>query len=107
MLWVLFNNFCFSTIRIVGSTYFDNTYGTEFTTPDGQAYNPDFMLLAKSFGIDSMLVSSPHELGPALEQALKADKPFILEVRTRGDLPMPRTGYWDIADFLAGGNLLD
>jgi acetolactate synthase-1/2/3 large subunit len=104
---VLFNNFCFSTIRIVGSTYFDNTYGTEFSKPDGQAYNPDFMLLAKSFGIDSMLVSSPHELGSALEQALKADKPFLLEVRTRGDLPMPRTGYWDIADFLAGGNLLD
>ena len=107
VLWVLFNNFCFSTIRIVGSTYFDNTYGTEFSRPDGQAYNPDFMLLAKSFGIDSMLVSSPHELGSALEQALKVDKPFILEVRTRGDLPMPRTGYWDIADFLAGGNLLD
>ena len=107
VLWVLFNNFCFSTIRIVGSTYFDNTYGTEFSKPDGQAYNPDFMLLAKSFGIDSMLVSSPHELGSALEQALKVDKPFLLEVRTRGDLPMPRTGYWDIADFLAGGNLLD
>jgi hypothetical protein len=25
-------------------------------------------------------------------------------VRTRGDVPMPRTGYWDIADFLATGN---
>ena len=28
----------------------------------------------------------------------------LLEVRTRGDVPMPRTGYWDIADFLAHGN---
>jgi hypothetical protein len=25
-------------------------------------------------------------------------------VVTRGDVPMPRTGYWDIADFLAHGN---
>jgi hypothetical protein len=24
----------------------------------------------------------------------------VLEVRTRGDLPMPRTGYWDISEFL-------
>ena len=49
--FVLFNNFCFSTIRSVGLTYFNNSYGTEFTTPDGQPYNPDFPLLAKAFGI--------------------------------------------------------
>ena len=55
------------------------------------------------------LAQAPPAYGLAitLEQALKVDKPFILEVRTRGDLPMPRTGYWDIADFLAGGNLRD
>jgi len=28
VLWVLFNNFCFSTIRTVGESYFDNSYGT-------------------------------------------------------------------------------
>lgn len=107
VLWVLFNNFCFSTIQTVGSTYFGNTYGTQFTRPDGQAYNPDFMLMAKSFGIDSMLVTSPQELGGSLRHALSQDRPFLLEVRTRGDLPMPRTGFWDIAEFLEGGNLLD
>jgi len=25
-------------------------------------------------------------------------------VRTRADVPMPRTGHWDIADFLVRGN---
>src|SRR6188474_3444116 len=69
VLWVLFNNFCFSTIQTVGSTFFGNTYGTQFTRPDGQAYNPDFMLMAKSFGIDSMLVTSPLELGASLRHA--------------------------------------
>lgn len=105
VLWVLFNNFCYSTIRTVGSTYFENTYGTEFTKPDGTPYNPDFMLLAKSFGIESMLIEDPELLGAGLRTALAKDVPFLLEVRTRGDLPMPRTGYWDIADFLTGGNL--
>jgi acetolactate synthase-1/2/3 large subunit len=104
VLWVLFNNFCFSTIRSVGSRYFRNTYGTEFTKPDGTPYNPDFMLMAKSFGIESALVEEPSELAAALETALKAEVPYLLEVRTRGDVPMPRTGYWDIADFLEGGN---
>ena len=104
VLWVLFNNFCFSTIRTVGVNYFKNTYGTEFTKPDGTPYNPDFTLLAKAFGMECALVEEPSELSNALQVALKAEVPYVLEVRTRGDVPMPRTGYWDIADFLKGGN---
>jgi acetolactate synthase-1/2/3 large subunit len=104
VLWVLFNNFCFSTIRSVGTTYFNNSYGTEFTRPDGTPYNPDFPMLAKSFGIESALVEDPADIEPALRTAIAADVPYLLEVRTRGDVPMPRTGYWDIADFLQGGN---
>jgi acetolactate synthase-1/2/3 large subunit len=100
VIWVLFNNFCFSTIRSVGSTYFKNTYGTEFTRPDGTPYNPDFMLLARAFGIESTLVENPADLREALCKAFRANVPYLVEVRTRADVPMPRTGYWDIADFL-------
>jgi acetolactate synthase-1/2/3 large subunit len=104
VLWVLFNNFCYSTIRTVGTTYFNNQYGTEFRTPDGELYNPDFQMLAKSFGIESALIEEPDDLEVGIKAALAKDVPFLLEVRTRGDVPMPRTGYWDIADFLANGN---
>jgi acetolactate synthase-1/2/3 large subunit len=104
VIWVLFNNFCFSTIRSVGSTYFGNTYGTEFTRPDGTPYNPDFVMMAKSFGIDAALIEEPDDLPRAIQNAVAANTPFLLEVRTRGDVPMPRTGYWDIADFLRLGN---
>jgi acetolactate synthase-1/2/3 large subunit len=102
--WVLFNNFCFSTIRTVGSTYFNNTYGTEFTRPDGTPYNPDFGLLARAFGLESALVTDPSDLEAALVKAFATDAPYLVEVRTRGDVPMPRTGFWDIAEFLEGGN---
>jgi acetolactate synthase I/II/III large subunit len=104
VLWIIFNNFCFSTIRTVGVTYFKNSYGTEFTTPDGQPYNPDFPMLAKAFGVDSARVDRAADLPEALKAAFSANAPYLLEVRTRGDVPMPRTGYWDIADFLAHGN---
>ena len=92
VLWVLFNNFCFSTIRTVGTTYFNNSYGTEFTTPDGKPYNPDFPLLAKAFGIEAARVDDPDDLPAALNTALASNVPYLLEVRTRGDVPMPRTG---------------
>ncbi len=104
LLWVVFNNYCYSTIRIVGSTYFNNDYGTMFTTPDGEAYNPDFQMVAKAFGIASAKIEKPEDLEAGIKSALEKNEPFLLEVITRGDLPMPRTGYWDIADFLAHGN---
>ena len=104
VLWIVFNNFCFSTIRTVGESYFHNRYGTEFTTPDGKPYNPDFPQLAKAFGIESGYVEEPCELAGALKKAYSADTPYLLEVRTRGDVPMPRTGHWDIAEFLVSGN---
>jgi acetolactate synthase-1/2/3 large subunit len=100
VLWVIFNNFCFSTIRTVGTTYFKNAYATEFRRPDGTPYNPDFMLMAEAFGIKSAMITEPADLERGLAAALAVDEPFLLEVRTRGDVPMPRTGYWDIADFL-------
>jgi thiamine pyrophosphate-dependent acetolactate synthase large subunit-like protein len=62
------------------------------------------MLLAKSFGIASDLVTQPAISTAALKKALAADVPYLLEVRTRADVPMPRTGHWDIADFLVRGN---
>jgi acetolactate synthase I/II/III large subunit len=104
VLWIVFNNFCFSTIRTVGVSYFNNSYATEFQRPDGSPYNPDFPAMAESFGIQGAMVEEPSELTAALKTAFAAECPYLLEVRTRGDVPMPRTGYWDIADFLAHGN---
>ncbi len=100
VVWVLFNNYCFSTIRTMGETYFKSSYGTEFTRPDHSPYNPDFQLLAKAHGMEGRLVEDPDQLPAALKECMKLNVPCLLEVRTRGDLPMPRTGYWDIADFL-------
>ena len=104
VVWVLFNNFCFSTIRTVGTTYFNNAYGTEFTTPDGKPYNPDFVQLATAFGIAAARVQEPDDLPAALATAIGAGVPYLLDVWTRADVPMPRTGHWDIAEFLIHGN---
>jgi acetolactate synthase I/II/III large subunit len=104
VVWVIFNNFCFATIRSVGTTYFHNSYATEFRTPDGRPYNPDFVLLAQAFGIEGARVEEADDLPVALAKALSANAPYLLDVRTRGDVPMPRTGHWDIAEFLASGN---
>ena len=42
--------------------------------------NPDFMLLAKSFGVEGHRVGSPQELRPVLRQVLGAKRPVLIEV---------------------------
>ncbi len=43
--------------------------------------NPDFMLLAKSFGIEGHRVASPAALRPVLQRALGSKQPVLIEVK--------------------------
>jgi acetolactate synthase I/II/III large subunit len=45
--------------------------------------NPDFIKLAESFGVTGRRVTSPEQLRPALEEALAAGAPRVIEVMTR------------------------
>jgi acetolactate synthase-1/2/3 large subunit len=42
--------------------------------------NPDFMLLAKAFGIEGHRVASPAALKRALEKVIHTDKPVLIEI---------------------------
>ena len=42
--------------------------------------NPDFMVLAKSFGIEGHRVASPAALGPVLQKAIRANAPVLIEI---------------------------
>jgi acetolactate synthase-1/2/3 large subunit len=42
--------------------------------------NPDFMLLAKSFGVEGHRVASPAALRPVLQKAIRANGPVLIEI---------------------------
>jgi acetolactate synthase-1/2/3 large subunit len=44
--------------------------------------NPDFVLLAESFGVGAARVTSPAEFKPALEKALADGGPYVIEIVT-------------------------
>ena len=50
--------------------------------------NPDFVKLGESFGIRSLRASGPEALRGALEKALAANEPALIEVPV-GDMPFP------------------
>ena len=75
-------------INVVVVVFNDNAFGASLhdqqTQYEGrvigtQLHNPDFVKLAESFGAVGMR-AQPEEFGPALRQALDAQRPVLLEV---------------------------
>ena len=71
---VVMNNFAYGNIKIRQQTKFGNRLiGCEYG-------NPDFAELARLFGAHGERVLEPGQLEPALERALSADGPSVLDV---------------------------
>lgn len=71
---IVFNNAAFANVRRDQQMRFEgHVIGAELV-------NPDFVKLAESFGVSASRVKSPDELKPALEKALAADRPVLIEV---------------------------
>lgn len=71
---VVVNNFGFGNIKIRQQTKFGNRLiGSEYG-------NPDFAAVARLFGAHGEAVTKPGEIRPALERALSADRPAVLDV---------------------------
>ncbi|MFC3052667.1 thiamine pyrophosphate-binding protein [Kordiimonas pumila] len=85
VVFLVFNNNMYGTIRMHQEReYPRRTSGTDLT-------NPDFVKFAESFGVQAELVTSTTAFAPALERALKAGKPALLEIRVDPEAIAPTT----------------
>lgn len=74
VIFLVFNNSMLGTIRMHQErTYPDRVSGTDLT-------NPDFVALAESFGVLGLRVSKTAEFEGALDQALNANRPALIEI---------------------------
>lgn len=71
---VVFNNSAYGNVRRDQQT----AYGNRLLGADLE--NPDFVALAQSFGVKAMKATDPTELKDALEEALAANAPVLIEV---------------------------
>lgn len=72
---IVVNNNMYGTIRMHQEReYPARVYGTSLV-------NPDFAAFATAFGAHGELVETTEQFGPALERAMKAGKPALIEVR--------------------------
>lgn len=65
---------------------------TVFEDRFGNPYRLDFAAVAKAVGMDAERVTKPNELAPALERALSARRPYLLDVEIERDTYVPMSG---------------
>jgi len=75
LICMVVNNGIYGTIRMHQEREFPGRY------PATDLVNPDFAAFAKSFGAHGETVSETAAFGPALDRALAAGKPALIELR--------------------------
>jgi len=91
---VVYSNGSYATIRMnQEAQYPGRNYGTDLT-------NPDFAALGNGYGALGIKVERDEEFLPALEQALGAGRPALLEVMTDLEYPAPNAS---LSEIRAGG----
>ncbi|MFL0161427.1 biosynthetic-type acetolactate synthase large subunit [Aquirufa salirivi] len=71
---IILNNNFLGMVRQWQSMFFDNRYSFV------ELQNPDFITIAKGFGIEGHTVSDRNNLGESLDTLLNSNKPYLLEV---------------------------
>jgi len=96
VVWIIMNNDAFGTIAGLEKAHFGTTFGTVFNK-DGESTSPDYAALARAYGVEGVRVESADQFKPALERAIKANVPVVLDVPMINN-PTPTTGHWNILD---------
>ena len=101
VVWVIMNNYAFGTIAGLEKAHFGTTFGTVFEK-NGKPYSPDYAAIAKAYGVEGVKISTAAEFKPALERAIKAGKPCVIDVVMQNE-PVPTGGHWNIMDIYSPG----
>jgi acetolactate synthase I/II/III large subunit len=98
VVWVVWNNYGYGSIMHLQRGFFG---GREIATSfvkerTGEFYNPDFVALADAFGVSAARVRRPSDLEDAIDQAVKAQRPYLIEVEVDRDVTAAYTGTWTL-----------
>ena len=98
---VILNNIGWYSIRDLQIDAFgeERAFATQFTTPEGEAYTPDFTAAARAFGLRAERVDRPGDVRGALARALAGEGPALVEVMVQREFPYSGStvsGWWDV-----------
>lgn len=97
---VQFNNACFGWIKALQHFFYEGRcFGVDFGA------GTDYAAIARGFGLRGVQVEDPQDVEPALRQALEADAPTFIDIRTECEATeVPPVARWQQAKRKEEGN---
>ena len=98
-IWVVWNNFAWAAIRDIQYGMFGGReLGTAFYRGQDRSkpYNPDFAAWARACGADGVTVTRSEDLRGALAQAIRNNRPCLIDVHVDAEVRPPSTGTWQL-----------
>jgi acetolactate synthase-1/2/3 large subunit len=102
VIWVVMDNNAFGTIAGLQQMHYGSSFGCVFER-DGRPYHVDYAAMARSYGANGVLIEAADQLGPALRDAIAADRPTLIHVPME-NAPTPTPGHWNINDIYRKGS---
>lgn len=86
VIWVLINNYGQSIERHGQLINYGREVWSTFER-DGKPYNPDFVKIAEAFGVQGKRIHSSGQIKGAIQEAISAHAPYLIEVVTNRESP--------------------
>jgi acetolactate synthase I/II/III large subunit len=102
VVFLVMDNAGFGTIARLETVHYGWNFGCTFQC-DGETYVADYAAMAISAGARGVMIKSAAELGPAIREALAANKPTVIQAAME-DAPTPTPGHWQIHDIFRKGD---
>lgn len=98
VVWIVWNNFSWAAIRDLQYGYFEGReYGTAFYHGSNRGpYNPDFAAWARAAGVAGYTVTRSEDFAGTLEEAIKLNRPALIDVHVDANIRPPSTGTWEL-----------
>ncbi len=95
---IVLDNSGWISIKGGQEAFFGRSASTDFVTPDGSLYSPDFAAIGRAFGIHAERVDDPDDVEAAVRRALASGGPSLVHIPVERDLAVAgpeKTGWWD------------
>jgi acetolactate synthase I/II/III large subunit len=102
VIWLVMDNAAFGTIAGLEQMHYGSDFGCVFEREGQRPYRVDFAAMARACGARGVMITEADELGPALREALEADRPTVIQAPME-NAPTPTPGHWNINDIYRPG----
>lgn len=98
-IWLVWNNYGYVSIRDQQLGYFGEKreLATSFRREhSGELFSPDYAAMANAMGAEGACVEHPCDLRALLDEAIRSERPYVLDVRVDREAKPIATASWDL-----------